>query len=165
MSAGDEIKRVAAEVDAPLVFNVVPSGHSPEIDEDDLERLGFKLAIYPGALLGPVVSAMARSLAGRSIGVTHAGQNGDSWRSWTSEGMRLLPFAAAGQVDRCCSVIHSLSRSVASTTSVHDFHVNRRRRSSRTRDVALIQLLRRGIWTLLGGTFLPSVSGAAWIYW
>jgi 2-methylisocitrate lyase-like PEP mutase family enzyme len=60
----DEIERVAAEVDAPLVFNVVPSGRSPGIDEDDLERLGFKLAIYPGALLGPVVSAMARSLAG-----------------------------------------------------------------------------------------------------
>jgi 2-methylisocitrate lyase-like PEP mutase family enzyme len=60
----DEIERVAAEVDAPLVFNVVPSGRSPEIDEDDLERLGFKLAIYPGALLGPVVSAMATSLAG-----------------------------------------------------------------------------------------------------
>jgi len=59
----DEIERVAAEVDAPLVFNVVPSGRSPEVDEDDLERLGYKLAIYPGALLGPVVSAMATSLA------------------------------------------------------------------------------------------------------
>ena len=62
--SGEEIDRVAAEVDAPLVFNVVPSGRSPEIDEDDLERLGFKLAIYPGVLLGPVVSAMATSLAG-----------------------------------------------------------------------------------------------------
>ena len=60
----DEVERVAAEVDAPLVFNVVPSGRSPEIDDDDLERLGYKLAIYPGALLGPVVSAMATSLAG-----------------------------------------------------------------------------------------------------
>jgi 2-methylisocitrate lyase-like PEP mutase family enzyme len=60
----DEIERVAAEVDAPLVFNVVPSGRSPEIGADDLERLGYKLAIYPGALLGPVVSAMATSLAG-----------------------------------------------------------------------------------------------------
>jgi 2-methylisocitrate lyase-like PEP mutase family enzyme len=28
--SGDEIERVAAEVDAPLVFNVVPSGRSPE---------------------------------------------------------------------------------------------------------------------------------------
>lgn len=68
----DEIERVAAEVDAPLVFNVVPSGRSPEIDEDDLERLGYKLAIYPGALLGPVVSAMATSLA--SLGGRAAGE-------------------------------------------------------------------------------------------
>ena len=60
----DEIERVAAEVDAPLVFNVVPSGRSPDIGEDDLARLGYKLAIYPGALLGPVASAMATSLAG-----------------------------------------------------------------------------------------------------
>ena len=60
----EEIEQVAAQVDAPLVFNVVPSGRSPAIGEDDLERLGYKLAIYPGALLGPVVSAMATSLAG-----------------------------------------------------------------------------------------------------
>jgi 2-methylisocitrate lyase-like PEP mutase family enzyme len=59
-----EIEQVAAQVDAPLVFNVVPSGRSPAIGEDDLERLGYKLAIYPGALLGPVASAMASSLAG-----------------------------------------------------------------------------------------------------
>ena len=68
----DEIERVAAEVDAPLVFNVVPSGRSPEIGEDDLERLGYKLAIYPGALLGPVVSAMATSLA--ALGGRPAGE-------------------------------------------------------------------------------------------
>ena len=68
----DEIERVAAEVDAPLVFNVVPAGRSPEIGEDDLERLGYKLAIYPGALLGPVVSAMATSLA--ALGGRPAGE-------------------------------------------------------------------------------------------
>lgn len=67
----EEVERVAAEVDAPLVFNVVPSGRSPEVGDDDLERLGFKLAIYPGALLSPAVSAMATSLAalgGRPLG-------------------------------------------------------------------------------------------------
>lgn len=66
-----EVERIAAEVDAPLVFNVVPSGRSPEIDEEELERLGFRLAIHPGALLGPVVSAMAAALArmdGRPVG-------------------------------------------------------------------------------------------------
>ena len=51
------------------MFNVVPSGRSPAIGEDDLERLGYKLAIYPGALLGPVASAMAASLAGLAAGL------------------------------------------------------------------------------------------------
>jgi 2-methylisocitrate lyase-like PEP mutase family enzyme len=58
-----EIERVAAEVGAPLLFNVVPGGRSPEISDADLERLGFRLAIYPGALLGAVAGAMATALA------------------------------------------------------------------------------------------------------
>ena len=58
-----EIERVAAEVGAPLLFNVVPGGRSPEISDADLERLGFRLAIYPGAMLGPVAGAMAATLA------------------------------------------------------------------------------------------------------
>jgi 2-methylisocitrate lyase-like PEP mutase family enzyme len=59
----EEIERIAAEICAPLVFNVVPSGRSPEIAEQDLEALGFKLAIYPGALLGPMAAAMSGALA------------------------------------------------------------------------------------------------------
>jgi 2-methylisocitrate lyase-like PEP mutase family enzyme len=70
-----EIERIAAEVKAPLLFNVVPGGRSPEISDHDLELLGFRLAIYPGALLGPVASAMAETLArmgGRDPGETTA---------------------------------------------------------------------------------------------
>ncbi|MCE0763698.1 isocitrate lyase/PEP mutase family protein [Pseudonocardia kujensis] len=57
-----EITRIAAEIDAPLLFNVVPAGRSPEIGDDELERLGFRAAIYPGALLAPVAGAMAAAL-------------------------------------------------------------------------------------------------------
>jgi 2-methylisocitrate lyase-like PEP mutase family enzyme len=56
-------EEIAAKVKAPLLFNVVPGGRSPEISDSDLERLGFRLAIYPGALMGPVASAMAQTLA------------------------------------------------------------------------------------------------------
>ena len=59
----EEIERVAAEVGAALMFNVVPSGRSPEIADDELERLGFRLAIYPLALLAPAASAMTAALA------------------------------------------------------------------------------------------------------
>lgn len=65
-----EIERVAAEVSAPLLFNVVPGGRSPAISDAELERLGFRIAIYPVALLGPAAGAMASALArmgGREI--------------------------------------------------------------------------------------------------
>lgn len=57
-----EIERVAAEVTAPLVFNVVPSGRTPAIPDADLEQLGYRMAIYPGALLQPATLAMASAL-------------------------------------------------------------------------------------------------------
>jgi 2-methylisocitrate lyase-like PEP mutase family enzyme len=66
-----EIERVAAEVSAPLLFNVVPGGRSPAISETDLERLGFRIVIYPAALLGAASAAMAAALAelgGRDVG-------------------------------------------------------------------------------------------------
>jgi 2-methylisocitrate lyase-like PEP mutase family enzyme len=58
----DEIQQIATEVAAPLLFNVVPFGRSPRIDDTELERLGFKLAVYPGALLEPMASAMVTAL-------------------------------------------------------------------------------------------------------
>ncbi|MER5671880.1 isocitrate lyase/PEP mutase family protein [Pseudonocardia alni] len=57
-----EIERIATEVDAPLVFNVVPSGRTPEVPDADLEGLGFRMAIYPGALLQPATAAMSAAL-------------------------------------------------------------------------------------------------------
>ncbi|WP_344593443.1 isocitrate lyase/PEP mutase family protein [Actinomadura vinacea] len=69
--SSEEIERVAAEIDAPLLFNVVPSGRSPRIDDAGLERLGFRIAIYPGALLAPFAAAAAGALSrmgGRDLG-------------------------------------------------------------------------------------------------
>lgn len=57
-----EIERIAAEIDAPLVFNVVPGGRTPPIDDADLQRLGYHLAIYPAATLLPATAAMAHAL-------------------------------------------------------------------------------------------------------
>jgi 2-methylisocitrate lyase-like PEP mutase family enzyme len=58
-----EIEQIAREVDAPLVFNVVAGGKSPAIAEQELDRLGFKLAIYPLALLAPAVDGALQALA------------------------------------------------------------------------------------------------------
>ncbi|MGW7261691.1 isocitrate lyase/PEP mutase family protein [Streptomyces sp. NPDC054834] len=50
-----EIEKIAAEVDAPLLINMVQGGLTPDTAPDRLAELGFRIAIHPGALLAPYV--------------------------------------------------------------------------------------------------------------
>jgi 2-methylisocitrate lyase-like PEP mutase family enzyme len=59
----DEVERIAAEVDAPLLLNVVPGGRTPEIAPARLAELGFRVSIHPGAVLAPVASAAMDALS------------------------------------------------------------------------------------------------------
>lgn len=54
----DEVERIGAEVDAPLLYNV--SGESPKLPPDELADLGYDLVMYPR------LSALATVLAVRS---------------------------------------------------------------------------------------------------
>jgi 2-methylisocitrate lyase-like PEP mutase family enzyme len=59
----EEIERIATEVTAaPVIFNAVPGGVTPEVSEADLERFGFRLVVYPAALLFPSAQTMADEL-------------------------------------------------------------------------------------------------------
>jgi 2-methylisocitrate lyase-like PEP mutase family enzyme len=53
----EEMERIAAEVDAPLLINMVGGGLTPGLSPDVLAALGFRIAIYPVALLGAAVAA------------------------------------------------------------------------------------------------------------
>ncbi len=53
-----QIERIAAEVRAPLLLNVVPGGRTPELSHERLAELGFAIVIHPGAGLAPAVRAM-----------------------------------------------------------------------------------------------------------
>lgn len=44
----EEFERISAEIDAPLLANMVEGGFSPVVPADTLARLGFAIAIYPG---------------------------------------------------------------------------------------------------------------------
>jgi carboxyvinyl-carboxyphosphonate phosphorylmutase len=59
----DEIQRVAREVKAPLLANMVPGGRTPAVKVAELERLGFKIVIFPGVCMAAAVPAMERALA------------------------------------------------------------------------------------------------------
>ena len=58
-----EVERIAAEVDAPLLLNLVPGGRTPDIPAERLAELGYRVAIHPGAALWPVARAAAESLS------------------------------------------------------------------------------------------------------
>jgi 2,3-dimethylmalate lyase len=57
----DEFRRVAESIDAWLLANMVPSGRSPEIAQDELKAMGFDIAIYPSAGMGVVCAALQRN--------------------------------------------------------------------------------------------------------
>ena len=59
----EQVERIASEVDAPLLLNVVPGGRTPQIAPARLAELGFRVAIHPGAVLGPVAQAAVTALS------------------------------------------------------------------------------------------------------
>jgi 2-methylisocitrate lyase-like PEP mutase family enzyme len=59
--SADEFRRVGDSIDAWLLANMVPSGRSPEIPQEDLKAMGFDIAIYPSAGMGVVCAALQRN--------------------------------------------------------------------------------------------------------
>lgn len=63
-----EIERIAIEVDAPLLINLVPGGLTPQVPHERLQELGFAIAIHPTLLVMGATSAMLERLAALSGG-------------------------------------------------------------------------------------------------
>src|SRR5215469_16420129 len=58
----EEIAEIPAAVGGPCLFNVVPGGRSPEVSVAELDSWGYRIAIFPALLLGPVVAACDQAL-------------------------------------------------------------------------------------------------------
>ena len=54
----EEAERVAKSIDVPLLYNFVESGKSPLIPAPELERIGFKIVIFPTSALLTVCRAV-----------------------------------------------------------------------------------------------------------
>jgi carboxyvinyl-carboxyphosphonate phosphorylmutase len=59
----EEIERVAREVKAPLLANMVQGGRTPALTATELEQLGFKIVIFPGVCMRAAVPAIEGALA------------------------------------------------------------------------------------------------------
>jgi carboxyvinyl-carboxyphosphonate phosphorylmutase len=57
-----EIERVAREVKAPLLANMVQGGRTPAVTVTELSRLGFKIVIFPGVCMRAAVPAIETAL-------------------------------------------------------------------------------------------------------
>jgi methylisocitrate lyase len=69
----EEIARVASEVEVPLLFNFVEHGKSPLLPADELQRLGFKMVIFPGSIMLAVLPLVYQILGEiRRHGTTEA---------------------------------------------------------------------------------------------
>ena len=67
----EEAQRVTRSFDVPLLYNFVESGKSPLIPADELERLGFKIVIFPGSAFMTVCKAVADLMQGlKEFGTT-----------------------------------------------------------------------------------------------
>lgn len=55
----EEAERVCAAFDVPMLYNFVESGKSPLIPSYELERLGFKMVIFPGSAFMAVCRTVA----------------------------------------------------------------------------------------------------------
>ncbi|WP_329461346.1 isocitrate lyase/PEP mutase family protein [Streptomyces sp. NBC_01431] len=98
----EEIDKIAAEVDAPLLINLVQGGLTPDTAPDRLANLGFRIAIHPGALLTPYVlhGLQALKRLGGSIPEAAPGPQGlfelVGLREWSAIGERYRHHAKDG---------------------------------------------------------------------
>jgi 2-methylisocitrate lyase-like PEP mutase family enzyme len=56
----EEMRKIGASFDLPLLANMVEKGRTPVLSKADLEALGFKLAIFPVTALLAGVHAMTK---------------------------------------------------------------------------------------------------------
>ena len=59
----DEVARAARELPIPLLYNYVETGKSPLLSAQELERLGFKIVIFPASALLTATQAIRQTLA------------------------------------------------------------------------------------------------------
>lgn len=58
-----EMRRFCEAVEKPCMANMVPGGKTPILPPQDLQSIGYKLALYPVVLMSSAITAMQAALA------------------------------------------------------------------------------------------------------
>ncbi len=59
----EQLPQIARRLKAPLLYNMATSGKTPFLPKDEIERLGFKLIIYPNWVMLAAIRAASEVLA------------------------------------------------------------------------------------------------------
>jgi 2,3-dimethylmalate lyase len=61
--SAEQLPKIAPRLKAPLLYNMATSGKTPFLGRDEIERLGFKLIIYPNWMMLAAIRAASEVLA------------------------------------------------------------------------------------------------------
>ena len=72
----EELKKVANEIDAPLVANMIEDGATPNLSASELQRIGYRIAVFPLSAIYSATFAMRQVLTElKNTGTTKEGRN------------------------------------------------------------------------------------------
>ena len=72
----EELKKVADEIDAPLVANMIEDGATPNLSASELLRIGYRVAVFPLSAIYSATFAMRQVLTElKNTGTTKEGRN------------------------------------------------------------------------------------------
>lgn len=61
--SAEQLPKIAPRLKAPLLYNMATSGRTPFLGREEIERLGFKIIIYPNWLMLAAIRAASQVLA------------------------------------------------------------------------------------------------------
>jgi len=72
----EELKKVANEIDAPLVANMIEDGVTPSLSADELLKIGYRMAVFPLSAIYSATFAMRQVLTElKKTGTTKEARN------------------------------------------------------------------------------------------
>ena len=88
----EELQKVGATIDAPLLANMVPNGRTPVIPSETLKEWGFNIAIYPSAGFSAVAETLRQAYTHLSVKGTTLGTKVQTYEDGNRSMHELMGF-------------------------------------------------------------------------
>ena len=96
----EELQKVGATIDAPLLANMVPNGRTPVIPSETLKEWGFNIAIYPSAGFSAVAETLRQAYTHLSVKGTTLGTKVQTYEDGNRSMHELMGFQDVWDFER-----------------------------------------------------------------